>query len=90
MNLRVLVSESYSHVQRIPFRIQTACSLEGPCGYLLVYTLIGGLEHLDYFSIQLGISSSQLTKSYFSEGWLNHQPDHVHHFLPPIGGTYHI
>ena len=23
--------------------------------------LVGGLEHLDYFSIQLGISSSQLT-----------------------------
>ena len=28
-----------------------------------------------YFSIQLGMSSSQLTNSYFSEGWLNHQPD---------------
>ena len=26
------------------------------------------------FSIQLGMSSSQLTNSYFSEGWLNHQP----------------
>ena len=31
--------------------------------------LVGGLEHLDYFSIQLGMSSSQLTKSYFSEGY---------------------
>ena len=28
-----------------------------------VILLIGGLEHLDYFSIQLGISSSQLTNS---------------------------
>ena len=27
------------------------------------------------FSHILGISSSQLTKSYFSEGWPNHQPD---------------
>ena len=30
--------------------------------------LVGGLEHEFYFSIQLGISSSQLTNSYFSEG----------------------
>ena len=27
-----------------------------------------------YFSIQVGISSSQLTNSYFSEGWVYHQP----------------
>ena len=33
--------------------------------------MVGGLEDLDY---SMGISSSQLTKSYFSEGWLNHQP----------------
>jgi hypothetical protein len=32
------------------------------------HMLVGGLEHLDYVSIQLGMSSSQLTKSYFSEG----------------------
>jgi len=30
--------------------------------------LVGGLEHLDYVPIQLGMSSSQLTNSYFSEG----------------------
>ena len=30
--------------------------------------LVGGLEHEFYFSILLGISSSQLTNSYFSEG----------------------
>ena len=38
--------------------------------YLASYSdyLVGGLEHLDYFSIQLGISSSQLTNSYFSDG----------------------
>ena len=35
--------------------------------------LIGGLEHFFIFSIQLGMSSSQVTNSYFSEGWLNHQ-----------------
>ena len=28
----------------------------------------------NFFSIQLGISSSQLTNSYFSEGWVYHQP----------------
>ena len=27
----------------------------------------------------LGMSSSQLTKSYFSEGWLNHQPASEYH-----------
>jgi len=37
------------------------------------HQLVGGLEH-DFFSIQLGISSSQLTNSYFSEGYVNHQP----------------
>ena len=37
--------------------------------------LVGGLEHLDYFPINIGLhSSSQLTNSYFSEGWPNHQP----------------
>jgi len=30
--------------------------------------LVGGLEHDFDFSIQLGMSSSQLTNSYFSEG----------------------
>ena len=30
--------------------------------------LVGGLEHGFYFPIQLGMSSSQLTNSYFSEG----------------------
>jgi hypothetical protein len=29
--------------------------------------LIGGLEHVDYLSIQLGISSSQLTNSIISQ-----------------------
>ena len=37
--------------------------------------LVGGLEHVLCFIIFhiLGMSSSQVTKSYFSEGWLNHQ-----------------
>ena len=32
------------------------------------YNLVGGLEREFYFPIQLGMSSSQLTNSYFSEG----------------------
>ena len=32
-----------------------------------IYPLVGGLEHFLFFHI-LGISSSQLTNSYFSEG----------------------
>ena len=39
-----------------------------------IASLVGGLEHF-LFSHILGISSSQLTNSYFSEGWLNHQPE---------------
>jgi|Cyp2metagenome_2_1107375.scaffolds.fasta_scaffold205788_1 hypothetical protein len=35
--------------------------------------LVGGLAHSDYFSIQE--ESSQLTNAYFSEGWLNQQPE---------------
>ena len=35
--------------------------------------LVGGLEHFLCSHI-LGMSSSQLTNSYFSEGWPNHQP----------------
>ena len=34
--------------------------------------LVGGLEHFLFFHI-LGMSSSQLTQTYFSEGWLYHQ-----------------
>ena len=44
--------------------------------------LVGGLEHDLFFHI-LGMSSSQLTSSYFSEGWLNHQPD----MLESLGNT---
>ena len=43
--------------------------------------LVGGLEHEFYFSIQLWISSSQLTYSIiFQRGrWLNHQPEGIFH-----------
>ena len=38
----------------------------------MIYILVGGLEHLyiyfDDFPIILGIASSQLTNSFFSEG----------------------
>jgi hypothetical protein len=37
--------------------------------------LVGGLEHFLCFPYTvLGMSSSQLIKSYFSEGWVYHQP----------------
>jgi hypothetical protein len=39
---------------------------DSPARQLFDFTdsyLVGGLEHLDYFSIQLGMSSSQLTNS---------------------------
>ena len=37
--------------------------------------LVGGLVAIFIFPLILGMSSSQLTKSYFSEGWVyNHQP----------------
>ena len=38
------------------------------------HDLVGGLEPFSFFHI-LGMSSSQSTKSYFSEGFVNHQPD---------------
>ena len=38
------------------------------------HELVGGLEHFLFFHI-LGMSSSQLTNSYFSEGQVYHQPD---------------
>ena len=42
-----------------------ACVAESASWGFCCFTelLIGGVEHLDYFSVQLGISSSQLTKS---------------------------
>ena len=35
--------------------------------YIYIHILIGGLEHVLWLSIQSGMSSSQLTNSYFSE-----------------------
>ena len=44
-------------------------------GWLYISSLVGGLVAMNFiFPEILGMSSSQLTKSYFSEGWLNHQP----------------
>ena len=50
---------------------------------IMIHWLVGGMEMYGimefyiflWLFIQLGMSWSQLTKSYFSEGWLNHQPD---------------
>ena len=45
-------------------------------------SLVGGLEHDLYFSIQLGMSSSQLTHI-FQGGWnLNQQPEIPSFFIP--------
>ena len=50
---------------------------------LSIHDITGGLVAIFWiFPWLLGMSSSQLTKSYFSEGWLNHQPDNhymIHH-----------
>ena len=47
-------------------------------------SLVGGLVAIFWiFPFILGISSSQLTNSYFSEGWLNHQPDPHFRFFGP-------
>ena len=40
------------------------------------------LEHGFYFPIILGMSSSRLTNSYFSEGYVNHQPAIKSHKIP--------
>ena len=39
------------------------------------YIVVGGLEH-GFFDFPFGweFNRSQLTNSFFSEGWLNHQP----------------
>ena len=40
------------------------CPFREPRVFTIAH-LVGGLEHLDYFSIQLGVSSSQLTFIFF-------------------------
>ena len=49
--------------------------------------LIGGLEHETYFSIQLGMSSSQLMNSYFSEG-LKSPTRHAHILMYRLWTVY--
>ena len=61
---------SSQYLQKINRTVNCYESFQGTSGDI---HLVGGLEHEYYFSIQLGMSSSQLTNSYFSEGWLNHQ-----------------
>ena len=52
--------------------------IDSPMGLDFILFVVGGLEHLDifgwFFPMSWGISSSQLTNSYSSEGCLNHQP----------------
>ena len=60
-----------------PIKINKKKHGKSPCSMrksIINGHLIGGLEHLVCFYI-LGNSSSQLTNSSFSEGWLHHQPD---------------
>ena len=50
----------------------------GNADVALKQCLVGGLVAIfGIFPLILGMSSSQLTKSYVSEGWPNHQPDVV-------------
>ena len=54
--------------------VSSASSLPG--WYIIILQclfLVGGLEHEFDFPIQLGMSSSQLTKSYFSR-WVGQPP----------------
>ena len=58
---------------------------------MLIYPyLVGGLEHLDYFSIQLGISIIPTDElMFFQRGRLNHQPDiyNIHIYIYIYGYT---
>jgi hypothetical protein len=52
-----------------PGKLERASDFLKSFGVLNDHPLVGGLEHLDDFSHHIGeFSSSQLTKSYFSEG----------------------
>ena len=42
------------------------------CGWYLIWLVVWKINFI--FPLILGMSSSQLTNSYFSEGWPNHQP----------------
>ena len=56
----------------------------GTMEFCLTFHSVGNFisPTLDYFSIQLGISSSQVTKSYFSEGQAkNHQPIYIYIYI---------
>ena len=59
------LSSSFSMVFSLIYTHHTVVTSPYSMGRI---TLVGGLEHEFYFSIQLGMSSSQLTNSYFSEG----------------------
>ena len=67
-----------------PFSVESQCSFHN-IRIQTYISLVGGLEHGFYFSIQLGMSSSPLTNSYFSDGLkpptshvVNNRPLHNH------------
>ena len=76
------ILEGYRYSQRISFHsnpiihscIHWCCSVI--FSHSLFFFLVGGLEHLDFFPIILGMSSSQLTNThiFFRGVGLNHQP----------------
>ena len=73
--VRKTSSPSKSHQKWV---VQTIFWLVYDC-FIHIF-LVGGLEHVLFVHL-LGMcrmSSSQLTNSYLSEGWLNHQPALVH------------
>ena len=76
------ILEGYRYSQRISFHsnpIIHSC-IHWCCSVIFLsfinFFLVGGLEHLDFFPIILGMSSSQLTNThiFFRGVGLNHQP----------------
>ena len=52
---------------------------------------VGGLVAINFiFPELLGMSSSQITNSYFSEGWLNHHPEYHSSSGPNMSWIYYV
>ena len=71
----VSTSNSCDEFGRSPLKAGSYRNLNVRSLTSLVTWLVVWNHGILWLSIQLGMSSSQLTNSYSSEGWLNHQPD---------------